>query len=347
MENETRVLFNQYLARQAQLNGVHRDDISKTFNVAPSVQQKLEAASMESDEFMKRINVFPVSKQEGQKIQIGSKGPIASTNNTSDGSVRRNPRDNHGKEPQNYRCRKTNYDTMLSYEQLDAWAFDPTFQSLVSAANARQIALDRMMIGWNGESYSETSDATKYPLLQDCGIGWLQKIRDEAAHRIMSGATLTTRDEDNKIVARGNYGSLDALVYDVKNSLLEPWHRRAPDLVVIMPSDLMTSINFPRLNALSQTNPNSEAIAGQLIVSTEKVGGLPTFLAPYIPDDVVLITSFKNLSVYYQRGGLRRHIQEEPHYNRVATYQSSNDDFVVEDYGKVAMIDGVKFATAE
>jgi hypothetical protein len=36
-----------------------------------------------------------------------------------------------------------------------------------------------------------------------------------------------------------------------------------------------------------------------------------------------LITPFKNLSIYYQRGGLRRTIKEEPEYNRVATYQSS------------------------
>ncbi|MCP6689733.1 P2 family phage major capsid protein, partial [Klebsiella pneumoniae] len=31
-------------------------------------------------------------------------------------------------------------------------------------------------------------------------------------------------------------------------------------------------------------------------------------------------------------------------YNRVATYQSSNDDYVIEEYGMIAMIDGVTFA---
>ncbi|WP_408582501.1 P2 family phage major capsid protein [Enterobacter cancerogenus] len=55
----------------------------------------------------------------------------------------------------------------------------------------------------------------------------------------------------------------------------------------------------------------------------------------------MLITSLKNLSVYYQLGALRRTIKEEPEYNRVANYQSSNDDFVVEDYGKCAFIDGI------
>lgn len=347
MENTTRSLYNQYIVRQAQLNGVQPGDVAQTFNVEPAVQQRLEKASKESDEFLKKINVFGVKQQEGQKIQIGSKGPIASINNSSDGSVRRQPVDNHSKEPNSYRCRKTNYDSGTSYEQLDVWSMQPNFQTLISEANAQQIALDRIMIGFNGTSYAEKSDRAANPLLQDCGIGWLQKIRNEASHRIIKNVTLTSRDEDNKIVAKGTYGNLDAAVFDAKNSLLDSWHRKAPDLVVIMASDLLTTSSFPKLNALSQSNPNSELIAGQLIISQERVAGLPTFLAPYFPSDGVLITSFKNLSIYFQLGALRRSIVEEPHYNRIATYQSSNDDFVVEDYGKVAVIDGIQFAQAQ
>lgn len=347
MENSTRSLYNQYIARQAQLNGVQPGDVAQMFNVDPAVQQRLEKAAMESDEFLKKINVFPVKAQEGQKILIGSKGPIASTNNSSDGSARRQPVDNHSKEPNSYHCRKINYDSGLGYAQLDTWSMQPNFQALISQANAQQIALDRIMIGFNGTAYAEKSDRAANPLLQDCGVGWLQKIRNEASHRIIKDVTLTSRDEDNKIVAKGTYGNLDTAVFDAKNSLLESWHRKAPDLVVIMASDLLTASNFPKLNALSQSNPNSELIAAQLIVSQEKVGGLPTFFAPYFPSNGVLITSFKNLSIYYQLGALRRSIVEEPHYNRIATYQSSNDDFAVEDYGKVAFIDGIQFATAE
>lgn len=346
MENSTRALFNGYIERQANLNGVRSTDVEKSFSVEPSVQQRMEKASMESDDFLKKINVFPVKNQEGQKILIGSKGPIANTNNSSDGTSRRNPVDNHSKEPNNYRCRKTNYDSSVSYSQLDAWSTQPNFQSLISQSTAQQIALDRIMIGFNGTSYSENSDRDANPLLQDCGVGWLQQIRNEAPHRIISNVTLTARDEDNQIVAKGTYGNLDAAVFDAKNTLLDSWHRKAPDLVVIMSADLLTSSYFPKLNALSQTNPNSELIAAQLIVSSEKVGGLPVYFAPYMPDDCVLITSLKNLSVYYLLGALRRTVVEEPHYNRVANYQSSNDAFVVEDYGKVAFIDGISFATA-
>lgn len=207
MENSTRVLFNGYVDRQANLNGVRSDDVAKSFSVEPAVQQRMEKASMESDDFLKKINVFPVKAQEGQKILIGSKGPIASTNNSSDGTSRRNPVDNHSKEPSSYRCRKTNYDSSTSYSQLDAWSMQPNFQSLISAAHAQQVALDRIMIGFNGTSYAEVSDRAANPLLQDCGVGWLQKIRNDAPHRIISKVTLTARDEDNKIVASGRQKS--------------------------------------------------------------------------------------------------------------------------------------------
>lgn len=71
----------------------------------------------------------------------------------------------------------------------------------------------------------------------------------------------------------------------------------------------MTTGNFPAINAMSQNNPNTEMLAGQLIVAQERVGNMPTFIAPYFPVNGVLITPFKNLSVYYQRGGLRRTIR--------------------------------------
>ncbi|HDS5478758.1 TPA: phage major capsid protein, P2 family [Serratia liquefaciens] len=342
MENITRELFDQYVARQAQLNRVSPAAVAAKFAVDPTVQQKLEAAAQENDSFLSKINMFGVTQQIGQKVLIGSKGPLAGVNNST--SARRNPVANDKMEPFNYMCRKVNYDYGISYEQLDAWAHQPNFQPLISSAMARQMSLDRIMIGFNGTSYVDPSDRAANPLLQDCGIGFLEKIRKEAPHRVISDITVTSRDEDNKIITKGTYGNVSAAVYDAKNSLMDEWHKRNPDNVVILAGDLLTTSNFPAINAMSQTNPNTEMLAGQLIVAQERVGNMPTFIAPFFPVNGILITPFKNLSIYYQRGGLRRTIKEEPEYNRVATYQSSNDDFVIEDYGNVAFIDGITFA---
>ncbi|HCN9813649.1 TPA: P2 family phage major capsid protein [Escherichia coli] len=83
MENSTRELFNGYIDRQANLNGVRPDAVAKSFSVEPSVQQRMEQASMESDDFLKQINVFPVKAQEGQKILIGSNDPNFATTITN------------------------------------------------------------------------------------------------------------------------------------------------------------------------------------------------------------------------------------------------------------------------
>lgn len=342
MENTTRQLFDGYIARQAHINGISTAAVATKFAVDPARQQRLEQAAQQDDSFLGKINVFGVTQQIGQKVLIGSKGPMAGVSN--DTTSRRNPGSNHTMEPSSYTCRKVNYDYAISYEQLDAWAHMPEFQLLIGRAMTRQMSLDRIMIGFNGVKYSDPSDRAANPLLQDCGIGWLEKIRKEASHRVISNVTITSRDEDNRVVAKGTYGNLGAAVYDAKNSLMDEWHKRNPDNVVILAGDLLTSSSFSAINALSQTNPNTEMLAGQLIVAQERVGNMMTFIAPYFPANGVLITSFKNLSLYYQRGGLRRTIKEEPEYNRVATYQSSNDDFVIEDYGNVAFIDGIQFA---
>ncbi|WP_083764664.1 P2 family phage major capsid protein [Sodalis glossinidius] len=120
-----------------------------------------------------------------------------------------------------YRCEQTNFDTFLSYTQIDAWSGHPQFHQMISDQIARQEANDRLMVGFNGTSRAAKSDRAKHPLLQDTKKGWLQHLREDAPQRIMKGITLTQRDEDGKIVAKGKYAHLDALVYDALTSLLK------------------------------------------------------------------------------------------------------------------------------
>ncbi len=127
---------------------------------------------------------------------------------------------------------------------------------------------------------------------------------------------------------------------------MDEWHKRNPDNVVILSGDLLTTSNFPTINAMSQTNPNTEMLAGQLmwrrnaLATCRPLSRLTCRVTP--SSSRRLKTSRSTTSV----AGLRRTIKEEPEYNRVATYQSSNDDFIVEDYGAVAFIDGITFAEA-
>ncbi|MGL5948160.1 MAG: P2 family phage major capsid protein [Aeromonas sp.] len=160
----------------------------------------------------------------------------------------------------------------------------------------------------------------------------------------MSDVTITQRDENNAVVATGDYGNFDALVFDAKRSLLDTWHVGHPDLVCIVGSSLLSKATFPILNAMSQANPNSELLAGRLIAQQNKLGGMPTVVAPFFPDGTIWITTMKNISMYWQRGKYRRAVEEESKYNRIATYASSNEGYEIEDYGLSCLIEGITFA---
>src|SRR5690606_14851102 len=108
-------------------------------------------------------------------------------------------------------------------------------------------------------------------LLQDVNIGWLKKIRDNAAEQVFDDGNLTvyTNGENNPGVsaiyvkpgvelfdanavynaaggsahAVADYSSLDALVLDAKR-LLPEWHRGDTELVVIVGHDLVDDKYF-------------------------------------------------------------------------------------------------------
>lgn len=344
MKLETRKLWDGYSQRQAELNGVPIHHVNTHFAIAPSVSQTLENKVQESSEFLKQIGIFPVSEQEGEKLGLGVGGPVSSTNAGS--TVRRDPRSVQTLDSDKYRCEQTNFDTYISYAQLDMWAKFPDFQQRITNQLVNRRALDRIMVGFNGTSHADKSDLTANPLLQDVNIGWLQKYRANAPQRVMSGVSLTSRDESNKIIAKGDYSNLDALVYDATTSLLDEWYKTAPDLVVITGRNIMTAREYPLINGISDNNPNSEALAGQLIVSRKSINNLPTLIAPFFPEHAMLVTSLRNLSIYWQEEKQRRMLKEEPEFNRISTYESSNDAYVIEDYGYGCLIENITWAEA-
>ncbi|WP_426577158.1 phage major capsid protein, P2 family [Xenorhabdus stockiae] len=345
LSNEGRQEYLSYLDQQGKLNGVKREGDHIQLTVAPAVQQKLEAAKMESSPFLKEINSYGVIEQEAEKIGVGVHRTIASRNTST--TDRREPVSVHDLAGNRYRCEQTNFDTYIGYTQLDAWAGHPEFQKLISQQIVQQEANDRLMIGFNGTSVAVKSDREKNPLLQDVNIGWLQRLRNHAPQRVMSGITLTRRDEDGKILQKGDYGNYDSVVYDAVTSLLDPWHQSAPGLIAITGSRLTTQKNFRILNQHSQHNPNMELLAGNELMKLSTLGGLPVFRAPFFPDGAILITTFKNLSLYWQKGKYNRYIKNEPEYNRIATYAQSNDGYVIEDYGLSCLIEGISFAGAD
>jgi P2 family phage major capsid protein len=334
MRNDTRVLFAAYLEQVAALNGVA--DATEKFTATPSVQQTLEEKIQESSDFLSRINAIGVVEQQGEKIGLGVSGPIASTTNTA--TTDRAPTDPTVLDASGYQCTQTNFDTFLTYSKLDAWAKFPDFQTRIRDAIIRRQALDRIMIGFNGISRAATSNLGTNPLLQDVNIGWLQKYRVDAAARVMTEVVAASGQV--KVGATGDYKTLDSLVFDAVNNLVDPWYREDTELVAILGRDMLADKYFPLVNV---TQPPTEQMAADLIISQKRVGGLQAVRAPFFPAGKLLITRLDNLSIYWQEGARRRTVVDNAKRDRVENYESSNDAYVVEDYGLGCLIENITY----
>lgn len=327
MRNETRIAFNAYMARQAELNGV--PDAGKKFSVTPTVEQKLEDRIQESADFLRLVNVVPVDQQSGEKLGLGMSSPAAGRTNTANAD--RTPRNLVALDSRDYMCLQTNYDTYIKYNQLDAWAKFPDFQVRVRNQTTLQIARDRLMVGWNGETAAATTDLATNPLLQDVNVGWLKHIRSDAPARVMTGVKIGD-------AAGRDYKSFDAAVFDAVNELLDPWHAEAPDLVVIIGRQLL---NDKYLALINSADAPSEHESLETLLLSRTMGGKKAIRVPYFPPKSILITSTSNLSIYWQNNTRRRMIQDNPKRDRIEDYQSVNEAYVVEDLGKCALIDNV------
>lgn len=348
MRNETRLKFNAYTTKISELNGV--GDTSKSFTVAPAVAQTLRGKIQQSSAFLTSINIIPVVAQEGDKVGVGVKGTIASRTDTRVHD--RQPRYPGDLDETRYRCEKTDFDTLVRYETLDAWAHQPNFQILLRDAIVKAKALDIITIGFNGVKVAVETDPNTYPLLQDVNIGWLQHVRLDAPARVLAEGDLKPATRVNNVVTVAgaiyvgagevgkdvDYVNVDALIYDAIE-LLDENYRDDTDLVVIVGRDLVHDKYFSIVN--SSGDKATEQLARDVLLSDKKLGGLQAVRVPKFPKNALLITTLANLSVYEQIGSERRKIEDNAKRDQIENYESVNQAFVIEDMGKVALVENI------
>lgn len=338
MKPKIRQELNKYIQSVAKDNQLDFNGVAQgqKFAVEPSVQQRLENAVQESSAFLKMINVVPVVEKQGEVLGLGVTGTIASTTDTSGGAERKT-QDIHQLNKNSYNCEKINYDTHINYSTLDLWSKFPDFAKRIGVLKAERIALDRIMIGFNGEQRADNSNRLTNPLLQDVAKGWLKKIEENASARCMSQVGSTGKIEVGKDKA---YKNLDALVFSAVTDLIATQYQEDTKLVAILSRDLLADKYFPLYN---QEKP-SEQVAGDLVISQKRLGGLQAVRAPFMPRGTILITRLDNLSIYYQEGGMRRAIIDNARLDRIEDFCSSNEDFVIENYDMVALLKNIEVA---
>ncbi|MFW6032449.1 MAG: phage major capsid protein, P2 family [Phycisphaeraceae bacterium] len=309
---------------------------SEQFNVEPSVQQTLESKIQESSDFLRSINIIGVDELKGQKVGLGVSGPIAGRTDVSAND--RKTRDVTSLDDNSYECVPTEFDTHIRWAQLDAWSRFPDFQTRLRNMIIRRQALDRITIGFNGTSAATETDRDANPMLEDVNKGWLQHYRDNAAERVLTEGEAAAGEI--RVGPGGDYENLDALVYDVVSEMIDPWYRESPDLRVMCGRKILADKYFPLLNA--ERDP-SEQLAADMVISQKRMGGLQAAAVPYFPDNSLFINAPSNLSLYWQLGSRRRHVIDNPKRNQIENYESSNDGYVVEDYGHGCLVENIVF----
>ncbi len=347
MRKETRFKFNGYMTRLGQIYGVGPQEFAASkVEITPSAAQKLESKIQHSAVFLTKINIVPVKDQVAEKIGLGIGSTVAGTTDTT--KQDREPIDPTELSRQKYHCQQTNFDTAIRYTKLDMWAAFDDFQTRIRDAIIQRQALDRIMIGWNGTSRAATSDRATNKLLQDVSVGWLHKIRLESPDSVLGSSTdEKTNDitpEPIKVGKGADYENLDALVMHAVDNAISEVYADDTDLVVICGRQLLADKYFPIVN---RDQANTEALAADVIISQKRLGGLPAVRVPYFPKDAMLITRLDNLSIYWQIDSRRRQVLDNAKRDRVENYESVNEDYIVEDYDCVALIENIELVTAK
>lgn len=302
------------------------------FNVSPTHAQTLNEKITLSSAFLQRINVLPVSEIKGEKVMLGVSGTVTGrTNTTTTDRVARNVL---GLDGQGYELFETHSDVGLKYASIDAWAKFPDFAKRYAAAVQKQIGLDRIMIGWNGTSIAATTDRVANPLLQDVNKGWMQIAREQAPQQVLAQGAVTAGKI--KLGATGDYKNLDALVFDV-SLMIDEEFRDGGDLIAIIGRDLLARDKGKLYAAQGDTPTEKERIEMAQVIDT--YGGLPSFTCPHFPSKGVVVTSWDNLSIYFQDSSWRRQIVENPKRSQVEDYSGRNEGYVIEQLGKFAAIE--------
>ncbi len=308
--------------------------VTRMFSVEPTIAQELNDAITAKADFLQRINITPVSEIKGQKVFLGTSGPVTGRTNTK--TTDREAKDASALDQDTYELSSTESDVSLAYAKIDAWAKFPDFHQKYSAAVQKQIALDRIMVGFHGTHAAAQTDMTAYPLLQDVNKGWLQQAREQVPAQVLKEGAVAGKVT---MGVGGDYANLDALVHDTKQ-MIDERVRDGGDLVAIIGSDLLAADKAKLYTSQGSTPTEKERIESQQVIAT--YGGLPAFSVPYFPVNAVLVTSFDNLSIYYQDTSWRKQTVDNPKRSRVEDYNSRNEGYVIEQLEKIALTENVE-----
>ncbi|WP_226648152.1 phage major capsid protein, P2 family [Microbulbifer variabilis] len=330
MRNDTRQKYSAMIERMAKTYGIQ--NVEKSFAATPSIEQRLMDKIVESSAFLQRINVIGVDELKGEKILGSVNGMVGKRTNTT--SNDRQTVDPLGLDAFGYECVKTEYDVHILYQTLDAWAKFSDFNDRFMKYVRKAIAHARIKHGFYGAQAAAETNSNANPNGEDVNVGWFQHLRNynASAQMLKEGETAGKI----RIGAGGDYVNLDALVHDVLQLVADPF-RDGDDLVAVIGRDLLAQDKSQLYISQGQKPSEKERVENSAVTRT--YGGLPSHSLPFFPARGLLITSWDNLSLYYQNGAVRQKIEDNSKRDRVEHYNTMNEAYVVETLDKAAAIE--------
>lgn len=308
--------------------------VNETFSVNPTAAQFLIEDIKKTDDFLERINIITVSQQFGDAIGLGIGGLIASRTDTGSGKERKT-RSAHEMSAIKYECAQTNFDTHITYKQLDAFAHLKDFEARVNDKIRIQSDLDKVRVGFYGVSAQSDTDVEAYPNGEDVNQGWIELLRKYKSSQILSEVVVDSGEV--RIGEGGDFVNLDLAVLNVKNKLDDVF-LSTNDLVAIVGSELIAT-DQARLYAENGNTPSEKSkIEMRQVIAT--YGGLPTFAVSSFPPRGIMVTSFDNLSIYILENSIRKSVGElNDKLDRVENFESVGMAYMVEQPTKAAALE--------
>lgn len=328
---ETRAKIAAFVSQTAKLYGAEG---TQEFTIAPSMLQSLnELLVLDGSPFLQQINVMPVTELKGEKVFLSTTG-LVSGRALIDATHERVPTDPSDLSNKQYELHSIESDVALSYAKIDAWAKFPNFAALWNATVRQAIANDRVKVGWHGVEAAEVTDKSTNPNGEDVSLGWLEQIR------VYNGGAQYVDGSGGAVLLGGTeFPNLDYLV-NITKSRIDPVFINDPDLVAFVSQDLASYEEAQFYLKAGRKAEDKTALLqpNQLL---RNYGGLPSFSIPFMPAGTILVTSYNNLSIYYQDTSWRRLIRDYAPKKRYEDFTSRNEGYVVEDLRKASLVDGI------
>jgi len=322
--NQTAAGFlKTYSTQVAKSFGV--EDASHKFAISDPMETKLRAALLESVEFLRMITTMQVDQIKGQVVKVGNYG--LATGRKAGGRFT----SSQGVAGHGYELTETDSCSATTWALLSTWANAGNlnqFMKLINENATLRFALDMLRVGFNGVSAAATSDPDANPNGEDVNKGWHQIVKEKAAAQIVTDPIFFDP------AGGGDYKTLDAIVTELKNTLIHPSLRNDPRLVVLVGNDLTAEAQTHMMN---QADKPSEKVAAQQM--DKNIGGMRAYTPPFFPGKRIAVTILSNLHIYTQKGTAHRKAKDEEDRKQYENSYWRNEGYAVEEFEAYAAVD--------